>query len=292
MANVYTIENEILSIAVNSHGAELSSVKNRVNNFEFIWQADPTVWNRHAPILFPIVGKLNQDTISINGSYYNMKQHGFARDLEFELVQKSNNELKFRLVSNSETFSLFPFHFELFVSYRFVLNTNTIDITYEVNNLSDLTMPFSIGAHPGFQLPMPNLEEYEINFFTMDSFEKQLLLNGLFSGMQEKVNLTDHKLHLNRDTFSKDAIVIKNIATKRIALKHKKSAYQVEMCYDDYTDFGIWSKTNCQDFVCLEPWLGYADNIDSNTSIENKKGIILLKPQGTFASSYQISFSI
>lgn len=288
----FIVSNGCLVLSANSKGAELNSVKNSEHNYEFIWQANANVWNRHAPVLFPIVGKLNNNQTEIDNNYYQMLQHGFARDCDFEMINQSDSELSFKLVANRETLTLYPFNFELIVTYSFTEVINQIKVTYVVNNLNNKVMPFSIGAHPGFQLPVKDLSEYEIDFYTIDSFQKELLSNGLFAEETEEVKLNKAKLALQKDSFSKDAIVIKDIVAKKIKLNHLHSDFAVEIQFNDFTDLGIWSKTNCQEFICLEPWLGYADNIGYSGSLYNKKGIILLEPGQSHTASYFISFSI
>ncbi|MES2727059.1 MAG: aldose 1-epimerase family protein [Bacteroidota bacterium] len=292
MAFKFSITNGCLELSANSKGAELSSVKNRKHNYEFIWQANADVWNRHAPILFPIVGKLNNNQTEIDGNYYSMSQHGFARDCNFEMIDQSTNELSFKLLASPETRVLYPFDFELIVTYSFTDIANQIKVTYHVNNLSDKAMPFSIGAHPGFQLPVKDLSQYEIDFYTIDSFQKELLSNGLFAEKAEEVKLKNSKLTLQADSFSKDAIVIKDIVAKKIKLNHLHSDFAIEMAFNDFTDLGIWSKTNCQEFICLEPWLGYADNVGYTGNMYNKKGIVLLESSQSYTASYFMSFSI
>ncbi len=288
----FSISNGCLVLLANSKGAELNSVKNSKHNYEFIWQANADVWNRHAPVLFPIVGKLNNNQTEIDGNYYQMSQHGFARDCDFEMINQSASELSFKLVATPETLVLYPFNFELIITYSFTDVANQIKVTYRVNNLSDKNMPFSIGAHPGFQLPVMDLSEYEIDFYSINSFQKELLSNGLFANKTEEVKLNNAKLPLQEDSFSKDAIVIKDIIVKKIKLNHLHSDFAVEMQFNDFTDLGIWSKINCQEFICLEPWLGYADHVGYTGNLYNKKGIILLEPNQSHTASYFISFSI
>jgi galactose mutarotase-like enzyme len=288
---IFSINNEHLNILVNKNGAELSSVLQLNNQFEFMWNANPAVWNRHAPVLFPIVGKLNNNKILINDNLYEMGQHGFARDCEFELVNKTNFSLTFLLDSNSKTIEKYPFNFKLFIIYSFTQNKNQLQITYKIENNSSAEMPFSIGAHPGFKLPVADLNQYEINFNSLNKIERHLLKDGLFNNETETINLVNHHLNLSKELFDKDAIVIKDCATKKIALKHKFSNYEVSCELNDFTDFGIWAKKGNEDFVCLEPWLGYADNIDFEGNIDDKKGIIKLAANSSFEASYYLNFN-
>jgi galactose mutarotase-like enzyme len=288
---IFSIENSNLKIQVNKMGAELASVLQLSNQYEFIWNANPAVWNRHAPILFPIVGKLNNNKVHINNSLYEMGQHGFARDCNFELVNKTETELQFLLKSNEQTLKKYPFQFELYIIYGFTAKSNQLKVTYKIVNKSALEMHFSIGAHPGFMLPVANLNEFEIDFFEGNSIERHLLADGLFNNKTETLPLIDHKLSLSEEVFDKDAIVIKNCASKTISLNHKNSNFKVSCSFNDFTDLGIWAKKGNHNFVCLEPWLGYADEVGFEEDIADKKGIIMVPEGDTFEASYYLNFT-
>jgi galactose mutarotase-like enzyme len=288
---IFSLNNGFISISVNKHGAELSSVVQLNNHFEFIWNANPTVWNRHAPVLFPIVGKLKNNKISINGNLYDMTQHGFARDCNFELINKTEKSLTFILQSNKETLKKYPFEFHFYIIYSFTEISNQLKITYKITNNSTIEMPFSIGAHPGFSLPISDLNQYEINFDSINNLERHLLEDGLFNDKIENIKLENHTLKLNSEIFDKDAIVLKNCIAKKIYLKHLFSKYEISCEFNDFNDLGIWAKKGNQEFICLEPWLGFSDNKDSNLEITDKKGIIILQVNETFEASYFLNFS-
>ncbi len=287
----FSINNRFISISVNKNGAELASVMQIDKQFEFIWNANPTVWNRHAPVLFPIVGKLKNNKISFNGILYEMNQHGFARDSNFELINKTEKSLTFLMQSNKKTLEIYPFEFLFYIIYSFTEITNQLKITYKITNNSKVEMPFSIGAHPGFKLPIPDLNQYDINFYSLNNIERHLLEDGLFNDKTEHIKLENHHLKLNTALFDKDAIVLKNCNTKKIALKHQFSNYEVSCEFNDFNDLGIWAKKGNQAFICLEPWLGYSDNIDADGEINNKKGIINLAVNETFEASYFLNFN-
>jgi galactose mutarotase-like enzyme len=287
----FSINNGFLNVSVNKYGAELCSVLLINNQFEFMWNANPTVWNRHAPILFPIVGKINENIVSINSNKFEMGQHGFARDCDFELISETPNFLTFLLISNTITLEKYPFAFKLFIIYRFTDIKNQLKITYRIENNSSAEMPFSIGAHPGFKLPVADLSQYEINFYLLNKIERHLLKDGLFNNETEIIDLENQKLNLSTKLFDKDAIVLKDCETKKISLKHKLSNYEVSCEFNDFTDFGIWAKKGNEDFVCLEPWLGFADNIGFNGDIFTKKGIVILPANEKFEASYFLNFT-
>jgi galactose mutarotase-like enzyme len=152
------LENEIIKITVSDKGAELTSLVRKKDNAEFIWQADPKYWGRHAPILFPIVGRVKNNKYRIEYKEYSLSQHGFARDMNFKKVEKNSDNILFKLNWNQETLKVYPYKFELYVKYE--IKDNRVDISYEVKNLDDRDIYFSIGAHPGFNCPMENDNEF------------------------------------------------------------------------------------------------------------------------------------
>ena len=161
---VHQLENSLLSVSVNSFGAELASLKNNLQE-ELIWQADKTIWPRHAPVLFPVVGKLKNNLFSYQNKEYTLPQHGFARDKEFILIHKCENKLEFELTSNKESLLLYPFHFSLIISYTLI--ENKLNTSYKIFNPDANELLFSIGAHPGFNCRRTENEaisDYELEF--------------------------------------------------------------------------------------------------------------------------------
>ena len=141
-----TLQNEYLSIQIAERGAELCSIM--CNDKEYLWQADPKFWGRHSPVLFPIVGKVWDDVYTVEGKIYPLSQHGFARDMDFELVSQSATEVTYRLVSTEETLKKYPFPFLLEITYR--LTGKMIEVIWKVENIGSSELHFQIGAHPAF----------------------------------------------------------------------------------------------------------------------------------------------
>ena len=162
---LHTIENDYLKVTVSDHGAELTSVYDKAQDFERIWCADPAVWNRHAPVLFPFVGKVKGGAYRYNGNTYAMKtQHGFARDAEFTCIEETTDSITHKLVYSDETLEIYPFEFELLITHRFdAENPRLLHVTWAVKNLGSDEMLYSIGGHPGFQIaPGHARSEYSI----------------------------------------------------------------------------------------------------------------------------------
>ena len=150
----WTIENDKVKATINTKGGELASLILKETEVEYIWQADPEFWGRHAPVLFPIVGKLIDNTYTYEGKSYTMGQHGFARDKEFFLIEQTESLIKVGLKSDDSTREVYPFDFELILSFE--LNEDNLICGYNVKNTSEDVMYFGIGGHPAFNIPLDN----------------------------------------------------------------------------------------------------------------------------------------
>ncbi len=277
-----TISNANLTAQIKHLGAELFSLKNNQNT-EYIWEGNPAFWGKHSPILFPIVGTLKKNTYNYNQKQFQLSRHGFAREMEFELVKKSDESATFSLISTLETQKVFPFNFELQICYS--LDENKLNIDYKVINKTETTLPFAIGAHPAFALP-GNFEEYSLEFQQAETLKYYLLEEGLISNNSNEIQLDNKKLGLNYQWFEKDALVFKTLESKSITiLKNEKSILKVN--FNDFPNLGIWTVQNAP-FLCIEPWFGYSDTLNEYDDFLKKEGIQLLKNNETFKSNYSV----
>ena len=147
------LENAYLTVQINELGAELTGIYDKERGHETIWQANPEFWDRHAPILFPFVGKVNGGYYRYKGRKYPMGQHGFARDLMFTLIRCTDTSATYDLVSNEKTREVYPMDFDLRITY--ILDDNVLTVQWDVfNPSSDEPLYFSIGGHPGFNVPI------------------------------------------------------------------------------------------------------------------------------------------
>jgi galactose mutarotase-like enzyme len=279
----YIIKNDYIQATINSYGAQLNSLKKIDESLDYIWCADEKYWNRSSPILFPIVGKLKDNEYIYNNKTYKMNQHGFARDKEFEIAKLSDLEIKFRLSYDESTLKIYPFKFELYLSYK--LEDNRLIISYEVINKDDDLMYFSIGAHPAFNWPLEDERKDEC-YLELDKkiASRFFLENGLLSNFSE---MNSEKIYLSDELFSKDALVFKN-EFKEVVYKNTQNDRFVKINFKDFPYLGIWSKPTGAPFLCIEPWHGVADNINHNKDIKLKEGVITLKAQEVFRSTYSI----
>ncbi|HQE33470.1 MAG TPA: aldose 1-epimerase family protein [Flavobacterium alvei] len=277
-----TISNANLTVQIKHMGAELFSLKNNQNT-EYIWEGNPAFWGKHSPILFPIVGTLKNNTYNYNQKQFQLSRHGFAREMEFELVEKSEESATFSLISTLETKKVYPFDFELQICYS--LDENKLNIDYKVINKSETTLPFAIGAHPAFALP-GNFEEYSLEFQQAETLKYYLLAEGLISNNSNEIQLDNKKLGLNYQWFEKDALVFKTLESKSITiLKNEKSILKVN--FNDFPNLGIWTVQNAP-FLCIEPWFGYSDTLNEYDDFLKKEGIQLLRKNETFKSNYSV----
>lgn len=259
---LFHLENDILKIAVDTHGAELSSIFNKKENKEMLWQGDPEYWGRRSPVLFPVVGKYKNGKTTYNGKEYSLGQHGFARDREFTLVEKTESKISFELLSNEETLKQYPFRFRLVCSFE--LQNDKIIIGWNVENTDDKKMYFSIGAHPAFYcekgetvLAM-NGENLKYNLINSD---------GLYTAPKYDV---ENSFVLHDSVFDKDALIIENSDVNEISLIDNDKKYLTVKF--DAPLFGIWSPTKKNaPFVCIEPWYGRCDAEDFNGDITERE---------------------
>lgn len=289
--SVYQISNNLLSVKVNSFGAELCSIFSKEADIEYIWQADPKLWARHAPNLFPIVGKLKDGTFNYENKTYTLPQHGFARDQEFICVENSKNKLCFELVASEKTLEIFPFHFSLIIEYT--LTENKLAVEYKVFNPDNEKLLFSLGAHPAFNCPLQTnetFEDYELHFNEKKSLSINKLNAGLISSETATIELENGSLPLSTKLFETDALVLKNYQVTGVKLISKKTNHGVNLFCQNWPYFGIWTKPSTSKFICLEPWQGIADSITANGDLEEKEGIIALNEGQTFKAALVFDF--
>ena len=277
-----TISNSNLTAQIKHLGAELFSLKNNQNK-EYIWEGNPSFWGKHSPILFPIVGSLKNNSYLYNEKEYPLNRHGFAREMEFELIEKSEESATFSLSSTLETKKVYPFDFELQICYS--LKDNKLNIDYKVINKNEITMPFAIGAHPAFALP-GNFEEYSLEFQQDEILKYYLLEEGLISNNSNELKLDNSQLGLNYKLFEKDALVFKTLKSKSITI-FKNTNPILKVNFTDFPNLGIWTVVNAP-FLCIEPWFGYSDTLNKYDDFSKKEGIQLLEKKETFESNYSI----
>ncbi|MBR1669589.1 MAG: aldose 1-epimerase family protein [Butyrivibrio sp.] len=287
------IENDRLKIAVSSHGAELSSIYDKTNDREMLWQADPNYWDRHAPVLFPFVGNCNRGVYRYKGKEYSMTPHGFARDKEFELLEKTKTSVSFVLRDDDDTKKIYPFDFELVITH--VLTDNKISVIWDIKNPSrSEDLYYSIGGHPAFSCPLGDNEsrnDYKVKFEKNDLEYVLILQETREVDYQNpnKLSLTDGYLQITDDLFQKDALIFDNSQVKEISLCTPDGKEYVTMHCEGFPSFGLWSKPSKDArYVCLEPWIGRCDNKGFEGELPEKYCVQHLAPNEVKREQYEI----
>jgi galactose mutarotase-like enzyme len=278
-----TITNSTLTAEINHSGAELFSLKSNNNDKDYIWEGNPKFWGKHSPILFPIVGTLKDNSYTHNSVQYHLSRHGFARDGLFELIEKKDNSATFSLQSTDDTLKVYPFDFELQISY--VLSDNSLSIHYRVINKGNVKMPFSIGAHPAFSLP-GNFEKYSIQFEKEEPLEYNLLENDLISNTTNILTSVDDAVPLNYQLFENDALIFKSLQSNYLTILENGNPI-LKVHYEGFPNLGIWTKKDAP-FLCIEPWFGYSDSVENSGNLMDKEGIQILAPHQNFTSKFNI----
>lgn len=281
-----------MAVGIQHKGAELSSLFNKINSLEYLWQAEPSVWAFHAPNLFPVVGNCLQNQIQIDGIKYPMQRHGFARHSNFILTESSDDHAVFTLDYSESTLAVYPFKFSLQVSYH--LQDTELAIVYKVINRDDKPVFFSIGAHPAFNIPFSGLGAYDDYYIEFDQNEvlvKHLFNDaGFFTGETVQVHLENRRLNLSKELFRDGALVFKELLSKEVLIRNHQSPNFVSVSYEDFNSLGIWAAPDAP-FVCIEPWLGYADSAGELREFSNKEGIQKVETSKVFECRYTIGIN-
>ena len=285
---IHFAKNSKIEIAVRQPGAELSSIKSLKSGIEYMWGCDPLIWNSTAPILFPIVGGLKDDSYILNGEKYSLKKHGFIRDNpQLQLTGITTDSLTFGMSSNKDTRKIYPFDFEF--SIHFILEGSKVRVIHQITNTGNAVLYFSLGGHPGFKCPVhswENYEDYYLEFETPENSSTWLLHeNGTLLDEKAPVFNNSNIIPLTHELFSKDALIFKDLKSRKVTLRSKKSEQTLSVSFEDFPYLGIWAKTN-GDFVCIEPWLGIADKWDTDQHFENKEGVLQLAAGELFEAEY------
>ncbi|MCY6356512.1 aldose 1-epimerase family protein [Clostridium sp. ZS2-4] len=288
---ILKLENEILEVSIENMGAQLTSIKGKKDNIEYLWTADPKYWGRHSPILFPIVGKVKNNQYRIEDKVFNLNQHGFVRNCDFTLIEEKDDRITYRLTSNEETLERYPYKFQLDVEY--ILIENSLEIIYRVRNIDDKDVFFSIGAHPGFNCPLmegETMEDYYLEFSEKETVNRELIdaKVGLYTGESEELLKNESKISLKKELFKDDALVFKNLKSNRISLKNNKNNKVITVDFKGFPYLGVWSQSFGAPFVCIEPWYGHADFIDFDGDFREKEGIMKLGVEEEFECKHCI----
>lgn len=289
----YRLDNGVLEINVASKGAELISLKDETGK-EYLWQGDEKYWGRQSPILFPFVGRLKNQEYTYEGKKYPMMQHGFARDMEFSVIEEKADEIWFEIKDDGETYKLYPFHFSLKIGYRLV--ENRIEVLWKVENIDTKTMYFNIGAHPGFFCPIDG-EKDKVGY----ALEFNSKGNPKYYGADYDTGLRFSKLHelklengrsiITKEYFDETTYIFEDNQISEVSLVKPSGEKYVTVRFD-MPILAVWSKERADaPFVCLEPWCGRCDRMDFNGNLEDREYNTVLETGEVFNNVYSIEIN-
>ena len=290
----YKMENGVLELTADTHGAEILSV--RREGREYIWCGDPAFWGRRTPILFPFVGQVRGGFYRHNGIRYPMGQHGFARDQEFELISRTGDSLTFVLRESDETLKIYPFRFELSVTYALI--DDTVKVEWKVRNPGLEMLYFSIGGHPAFVCPLRDTESrdsYAIEFRKggrpLDHIVIRPIVSGGNVGEDEKtIALDKGKITPTQELFSGDALILEKSQADEVSLLDPEREAYLTVQFDSPL-VGIWSPVGKNaPFICIEPWFGRTDSIHFDGELSEREYGNRLAPGEEFVNGYTVRF--
>ena len=284
MAEQLILSNGIIQATFSTKGAELLSVIK--DGQEKIWIGDPDVWPAHAPFLFPICGGLKDDKYIYEGKEYTLQKHGYIRFAEFEVESQTDTKLVFLHRWDDETISQFPFHYELRVIYT--LEGSELKVDYKVKNLDETPMYYSVGAHEGYYCP-EGIEEYSIIFDKDENLDSNILNGNLLEYEMINVGKNTCELPLKYEYFAIDALVFLNLNSRKVSLKNRKTGAEIGLEFEGHDFFLLWTKPGAK-YICMEPWCGCQDFVDSDYDFKNKKGIIKLPGKEEKTKTHKIIF--
>lgn len=284
------LENDRLCVEIAEQGAEVTRIYDKKSDTELLWEADPKYWKRHSPILFPNVGKTYRNTVRINGIQYPTSQHGFARDNKFKCVREMTDTVSFLFSSNEETKEVYPFDFDLIITYK--LEGRTLLVKWEVVNTGAEDMFFTIGGHPAFRFAGADegKSDYILKFPGKESLD--YILVNIAEGAADtskvyQLQLENECCPMSEEMFANDALIFDNGQISEVWICHKDGAPRVGMKCEGFPNFGIWSVKDAP-FVCLEPWMGRCDDIGFDKELSEKPNVNKVPAGGKFEQSYSV----
>lgn len=282
---IHYIENDYLKIGVKEFGCELTSVMLKENSAEYLWQGDPDYWAGQSPILFPIVGRLIDDCYSLDGKIYEMPKHGFARKMPWEYLGADGNSMSFRLTQTGETLKMYPYEFDLTVT--FTLKDNSLTVTHSIKNKNSKVMYASLGAHPAFNCNIGDRLVFSENE-TLET-EKIDLVKSLRLPDKLPVLNNEKVITITEDIFNEDALILSSFKSDYITLESDRHSRKVVFSLGGAPYLGIWAKPGAP-YVCIEPWCGVNDSTEKKNDFSEKDGINEIEANGEFVYSWKAEF--
>ncbi len=284
------ISNGEITASVDSHGAELKSLRSVEKGTEYMWCGNPAYWGKTSPVLFPFIGMLKEGEYRFQGETYQMRKHGFARDMEFKLVSHEAAEVWFSLDANEETKEMYPFDFKLEIGYR--LDGKKLKVLWRVDNLSEEPAYFSIGGHPAFNCPLfpgDRRGDYYLKFGDKDCIRCTVIgSDGLVDDHHVVHELENGCLSVRDELFERDAMVMEDRQVQEISLLTPDKKPYIKVSFQTPV-VAVWAPAGLRaPFVCIEPWYGLCDHVEFKGTLEERKWGNEVPPKKHFAAEYVI----
>ncbi len=279
-----TIKNELLSCNINELGAEIKSLKK--GDTEYIWCGDPKFWGKTAPVLFPCIGSTKDNYYVLNGKTYNMRKHGFLIGSEFTVEEKTDSSVTLLYTHNDNTLAVYPYQFEF--RAVFTLLGSSLKVEYRVNNLTNDTMYFSVGAHEAYATP-GGVEEYDIIFPNKEDLDAILLEGPLVIDETKTFAKNVDCFSIYEKYFELDTLIFRKLKSKEVVLRNRITDRSVKVEYPDCDYLAFWHEPGAE-FLCIEPWTSLTDHAHADHhDIRKKEGIITLQPMGVYTNTHTIT---
>ncbi len=283
---IHYIENEYLKVGVKEFGCELTSVYSKGADTEYLWQGNAEYWTGQSPVLFPIVGRLIEDKYTLDGKEYTMPKHGFARKLPFTFLSNEGDKVKFVLSESEETLSLYPYKFDLVITFS--LEGRSLRVSHHIVNKNDGVMYFSLGAHPAFNCKIGDKLIFDENE-TLETVKIDLV-NSLRLPETYPVLCNEKEIVITKDIFNEDALIFNGVKSENITLVSDSHDRRVKFNLGSAPWLGIWAKPGAP-YVCIEPWCGVNDSQEKKSDFSQKDGINALEAGETFNFTWSAEFS-
>ena len=283
------LKNDKITVIISAHGAELQSIKSAEGR-EYLWQGDEKYWPRRSPLLFPIVCGLWNGQYRVDGKTYELPRHGFARDMDFDVIEKTESSVTYELTSNEETMKVYPYEFGLNVSY--FLNDDMINVVWTVRNMGKEEMHFQIGGHPAFNLPDVGEGDKVEGPLLFDNEQPLTRIIGNTGGCikpeRYDVKTDRHIWAFDEESFADDAVILDKSQVGMAVIVDKEGRPQIGLSFD-CPCLGIWTPSGKHaPFLCIEPWYGVHDWAGYEGEFKDKYLMNHLLPGATFMASYEI----
>ena len=284
------LHSDQLTVTFSDAGAQMCSVKNTAGR-EYIWGADPAIWGRHAPTLFPLIGRLKDKQYTLEGNTWTMTNHGFARDNVFTVVEQSDTRVVFRLTENPATLEMYPFSFALTITYE--LNGNQLQKTCTVENRDTRDMPFELGGHDGFCIPDGLMDRYTITLDGVDAITPYGMdADCMTTPKGETIPLVDGRIPVKPMTYGLDTFILDAPAAHIAHLLDENGEPVVTLSFPGFDYLGLWNTPKPFDtnYVCIEPWTTLPDASFVGRALSDKQGIRILAPGKAESFTYTTTF--